>query len=154
MNTPDPVSRAAFVATVESYVGTPYVHQGLVPGPTGGMDCPAPIILAARAHGIVPEGFDVTGYSREPDGIQLQAWCERYMLPVPEGVPLQAGDVLLCAFAQHAPRHLGVLVDPTPNRMYWVHAEGWAHKSVMRSRLLFGTRGLRRVAAYAVPGVA
>lgn len=154
MNTPAPVSRAAFVATVESYVGTPYVHQGRVPGPNGGMDCPAPIILAARAHGIVPEGFDVTGYSREPDGIQLQAWCERYMLPVAAGVPLQAGDVLLCAFGQHAPRHLGVLVDASFERLYWVHAEGWAHKIVMRSRLRFGTRGMRLVAAYAVPGVA
>lgn len=143
-------TRADFVATVESYVGTPYVHQARVPG--HGMDCPAPIILAARAHGIVPADFDVQGYRREPDGAELQAWCDRSMVRL-EAAP-QPGDVLLCAFLDGPPRHLGVLVEATEGRAYWVHAEGYVHKRVMRSRLLLGSRGMRLVAAYAVPGVA
>lgn len=146
------MNRHDFAATVLAYVGTPFVHQGRVPGPKGGMDCPAPIILAAREHGIVAPDFDVTGYGRIPDGVGLKGFCDAHLIPLDREPDV--GDVLLCAWGPaQPPHHLGVLVDATPGRMYWVHAEGLAHKRVMRSRLVFGSRAMRLVQAYQVPGV-
>lgn len=140
---------SAIVETVLGYCGTPYVHQGRLPGV--GMDCPAPAILAARHHGLVAPDFDIQGYEREPDGETLQAFCDVHMERTTELLP---ATVLLCAFRQGRPRHLGVLVDATPGRMYWVHAESRAHREVMKSRLVFGSLAMRLVQAYRIPGVA
>lgn len=142
------VKAADYIATVESYCGTPYVHQGRLPGV--GMDCPAPIICGAWHHELKPRSFDVTGYSRDPDGSSLQAFCDEHMERTDRLAP---ATVLLCAFRDQPPRHLGVLVDTTPGRMYWVHAESIAHRKVMRSRLVFGSRAMRLVQAYRIPGV-
>lgn len=142
-----------FAATVRSYVGTPYVDQGRVPGASGGMDCPGPIILAAREHGLVLPTFDVTGYSRAADGHSLQAFCERHMQRIASD-EMREGDVVLVRFNGGLPQHLGVLVDATPDgRRYWVHAESCRYKAVIYSRLMFGPRLMQLVAAYRVPGV-
>lgn len=145
--------RAAFAATVRSYVGTPYVDQARVPGPNGGMDCPGPIILAAREHGLVLPTFDVTGYRRVADGHSLQAFCELHMRRITSD-DMREGDVVLARFQNGLPHHLGVLVEITPDgRRYWVHAESYRYKAVIYSRLMFGPRLMQFVAAYRVPGV-
>lgn len=142
-------TRAEFAATVLAYEDTPYLHQGRLAG--AGMDCAAPLICGARAHRIVPPDWDFTGYSPHPDGVTLQALCDQHLLRV-AGAPRLA-DVLLCAFGTGLPCHLGILVDATPGRMYWLHAENVAHHRVRRDRLVFGVRAMRLVAAYAVPGL-
>ena len=147
------VSRADWLATVISYVGTPYHHQGRAPGV--GMDCPAPIVCAAWATGIKPASFDVRGYSREPDGT-LERLCREHMEPI-ELANALPGDVILGAFGDGPAQHLGVLTDANPSRRYWVQAEGHRHQRVMHSRLVLdqgGRAGLRVVGAFHVPGVA
>ena len=144
--------RNAWVALIRSFEGTPYHHQGRLPGV--GMDCPAPIICAAWAFGIKPRAFDVTGYSPIPDGT-LEQICEEHMRPVlfQDALP---GDVILGRFGTGHAQHMGVLVDNTPSRRYWIHAEGFRHKRVMLSRLVFGSepQSMRLVGAFRVPGVA
>ena len=146
------IARADFVATVRSFEGTPFHHQGRTPGV--GMDCPGPIIVACWMLGLKPRSFDVRGYESEPDGHTLKALCDEHMEPV-SLEQAREGDVILAAFDKDAmrPRHLGVLIDPTPSRRYWVQAEGRAHKKVMKSRLVFGDGYMRLVQAYRIPGI-
>jgi hypothetical protein len=146
------VTRAAFVATVLGYCGTPTMHQGRVPGVA--MDCPAPAIVACWELGLKPRTFDVTGYGREPDGKVFKALLDEHAEPIPWAQAREA-DLLLCSYDkdQNRPRHLGVLVDATPGRMFWVHADPKRWSEVRRSRLMFGVDGMRLAQAYRVPGV-
>jgi hypothetical protein len=143
-------TRAEFVETVLSYVGTPFHHQGRAPGV--GLDCPGPIICAARHHGLVAADFDVTAYGRIPDGFTLQAHCETYMDRI-ELADAIMGDVILAGFRNGPPQHLGVIVDHGQNKTYWVQAEGYRHKKVIKSRLVFGERFLQFHAAYRIRGL-
>ncbi len=147
------VARAALVARVESFVGTPTHHQGRVPGV--GMDCPAPVLVACWELGLKPRSFDVTGYEPEPDGVVFKALLDEHCDPVAFD-QAQPGDLMLCAWSRDGmrPRHLGVLVDATPGRMWWVHADQKRTKKVVRTRLVFGSDGMHLVQAYRVPGVA
>jgi cell wall-associated NlpC family hydrolase len=144
------ITRAEFVATVRGYIDTPYHHQGRLPGL--GLDCPGPLICACWHLGIKPRSFDVQGYGRSPDGHTLQRLCEEHMQRIRED-EASAGDVLLIRFGQGMPQHLGILTDANPLRRYWVEAEGYRHRRVLESRLLFN-RATALVAAYRVPGLA
>jgi hypothetical protein len=146
------VAAPDFVATVRGYEGTPYHHQGRVPGVA--MDCPAPVICAAWEHGLKPRSFDVKGYPRNADGRVLKAFCDEHMIAI-DWSQAQPGDVPLCAWTRERmlPRHLGVLVDVTPGRMWWVQADGYRYKQVKLHRLMFGSDGMHLVQLYRVPGV-
>lgn len=142
---------AEFVSVVRSFEGTPFHLHGRQPGVA--MDCPAPLIVGAWMLGLKPRSFDITGYAADPDGVTLQRLCNEHLQPVQQA---QVGDVLLTAWAQERmrPRHLGVLVDATPGRMWWVQAEGHRYKAVKLCRLMFGVDRMHLVQAYRVPGVA
>lgn len=146
------VTRAAFVAEVLSFCGTPYHYQGRQPGVA--MDCPAPALVACWNLGLKPRSFDVEGYEPEPDGKLFKALLDEHAAPIPFN-QAQPADLVLCAYRADGmrPRHLGVLVDATPGRMYWVQAENKRHKKVVKTRLAFGVDGMRLVQAYRVPGV-
>jgi cell wall-associated NlpC family hydrolase len=136
-----------------AYVGTPYVHQGRVPGV--GMDCPAWLICRAREVGIKPPDFDVQGYPRMPDGHTLQRICEEHMTRLPGLPDALPGDAILCSFRESGrAQHLGMLVDATPGRMYWMQADGYRAKATRVTRLALSGRFLQFIAAYRVPGVA
>lgn len=144
-------TRADFLAEVRKTVGTPFHHQGRVPGV--GLDCPGPMIHAAWALGLAPRTENITGYSLQPDGVSLQSFCEQYMdrIDFSEAEP---GDVVLCRFREGHPQHLGVLSDANPERRYWIHANGrGARKEVMETRLDLSTRYMSLVAAYRVRGL-
>jgi cell wall-associated NlpC family hydrolase len=145
------VSVQAWIEAVRKCVGTPYVHQGRAVGV--GMDCPGPLILPARETGIKPPDFDVHGYNADPDGKSLRKYLDEHLTP--EIGPLQAGRVVLCAWSRERmrPRHLGVITEAAP-RLMWVHADGYRHKKVIETRLVFGVDGMHLVQAYSVPGVA
>lgn len=143
------VPRDAWNTTMASYEGSPYEHQGRAPGV--GMDCPAPFICGAWEHGIKPRSFDITGYTRKPNGT-LERLCHEHMRAIPFS-EARAGDAILVAFrGEKFARHLGVLLDSDPSRRYWLHAEGYRYKRVIVNRLVF-TDDLRLVGAFAVPGV-
>jgi cell wall-associated NlpC family hydrolase len=143
-------ARAAFVATVLGYVGTPYHHQGRVPGV--GLDCPGPLVCASWEHGIKPRTFNVAGYGRVPDGAVLQGLCEEHMQRIHYDDRLP-GDVPLVRFQQGHPQHLGILVDIQSDRQYWVEAEGFRHKRVIKARFMLGDRAVQLVGLYRVPGL-
>lgn len=144
-----PVSRAAFVATLVGYEGTPYAHQGRLPGV--GLDCPGPLICAAWQHGLKPRSFDVQGYSAKPDGKTLQAFCDEHLQRI-EWAERLAGDVVLVRFQHGRPQHLGVLTDTNPQRQYWIEAEGYRYKRVLVNRLVLD-RATQLVQLYRVPGL-
>lgn len=147
------VSRADWLRTCLAFEGTPYVHQGRLPGV--GMDCPAWLIVGARQLGLKPADFDVQGYSRVPDGHTLQNICNEHMTRLPSLSAALPGDAILCAFRESGrAQHLGMLVDATPGRMYWMQADGYRAKATRVTRLVFGERFLQFCAAYRVPGVA
>jgi len=146
------VDRSDFLSTVMSFAGTPYLHQGRVPGV--GMDCPAPLIVGAWMHGLKPRSFDVTGYTTAADGVTLRRLCDEHLEPI-RFEDAQPADVLLTAWAREKmkPRHLGILLDANPERRYWLQAEGYRYKEVRRCRLMFGVDGMHLVQAYRIPGV-
>jgi cell wall-associated NlpC family hydrolase len=92
----------SFVATVESYVGTPFHHQGRLPGV--GLDCAGVVVCALREAGVEVE--DITGYSRLPmQGLFLtmvKKQCDQVTFD-----DLQDGDLCMFRFRSE-PQHLAV----------------------------------------------
>lgn len=134
------------VATALSFCGTPFVHQGRVPGV--GMDCAGVPICSARAFGIVAADFDVTGYPDMPDGRSLRAFCDEYLEPIEI---IEHGCVALVSWALGPPQHLGI-IDKTHKRPRMIHAENLRRKQVCSMPILF-SRAMRLVQAYRIPGV-
>lgn len=140
--------RTAIVAEAMTWVGTPFVHQHRVRGV--GVDCAGLVIGVARGLGLVPPDFDVTGYGMTPDGRSLRAYCDTHLQP--QGANVCAGDVVLVAWKDGPPHHLGIVVDHPSGLLGMIHAENRAHRKVIETRLQFG-RAMRLVAAYRFPGV-
>lgn len=93
------------LAAARACVGTPFRHQGRLPGI--GLDCAGVVIEVARAVGASP--IDVSGYGRVPVNGQLEAALDAQ--PDLERVDRddrQPGDILLMRFAGE-PQHLAVL---------------------------------------------
>jgi cell wall-associated NlpC family hydrolase len=140
-------SRADVVACALSFVGTPYHHQGRVPGV--GFDCAALLIVPAWQLGIKPRSFDVRGYPPSADGSSLRAYCEEHMQHLAPGAE-QPGDAGLFDWGRH-PHHLGIFVPYRHGGLAIVHAFGRGNSGkVLESRYL---PRMRLVAAYAFPGV-
>lgn len=98
--------RPDIAAAAESFIGTPFRHQGRQPG--AGLDCVGVWVCALRACGVDVE--DVTTYRRLPDSRELLRHMVRQFDEVewPE-----IGDALVMNAPRHRePRHLAVCVDP------------------------------------------
>ena len=96
---------AALVAAARACLGTPFHHQGRLPGI--GLDCIGLIVVALRAVGWTV--VDRCDYARRPDGSSLAAalmahGAVRVDTPLP-------GDVLLFAF-DGQPQHVALLSAP------------------------------------------
>jgi cell wall-associated NlpC family hydrolase len=94
--------RDRFVAAAKSYIGTPFHHQGRLPGV--GLDCAGVVVCAAAACGM--DIRDVRGYGRVPAGGML----EQAVLDHCDLVPLneiRSGDIMLFCFLRE-PQHLAV----------------------------------------------
>jgi hypothetical protein len=141
------VSRAYWALKLLSYENTQFHHQGRLPGI--GMDCPAPMICAARFFGLVPTDWDISAYPSNPDG-NLQPTLDAYLQRVPRE-SLQLGDVVLNAFKMHAPRHLAYIVGEGWGQWEMLHADARTGKAVVE-RIQYG-RFYRYVQGYSVPGV-
>jgi hypothetical protein len=141
------VDRSAWVAEVLSYEGVPYHHQGRS---RAGMDCVAPLILAARRFGIVPADFDITGYARDPDG-SLQPLLDQHLERKPRE-ELAFGDVVLNGFRLKPPQHIAIIVGTRWDEWELLHAHAITGR-VQVERIQYGRRW-RYVQGYGVPGVA
>jgi cell wall-associated NlpC family hydrolase len=94
--------RDRFVAAAKSYIGTPFHHQGRLPGV--GLDCAGVVVCAAAACAM--DIRDVRGYGRVPAGGML----EQAVLDHCDLVPLhgiRSGDIMLFCFLRE-PQHLAV----------------------------------------------
>jgi NlpC/P60 family putative phage cell wall peptidase len=99
------VTRAAFIAELRTWIGSPYKHQGRLKGV--GVDCIGLVIGVAQACGITD--YDISNYDRRPDG-SLRPVMDSMLeiVPVPDAQP---GDVLLFQFAA-CPMHVGIISGP------------------------------------------
>jgi len=143
-------TRAQVITEARTWVGTPYLHQARMK--LVGVDCIGVVIGTARALGLVATDFDITGYSRQPDGTLIEK-AGRYMTRITQAA-MQPGDVVAIAF-DGDPQHFGILVDYRHGGLAIVHASN-NYAKVIETRLLFGTapQSMKFVAAYRLPGIA
>lgn len=91
-------------------VGTPFLHQGRVPGPGGGIDCLGVPIAIAREFGIPYE--DDREYDHDVDGSEIEEKLARYLERVdPHTDEIREGDLILFWVSDPTnPQHFGVKV--------------------------------------------
>lgn len=122
-------SRSLFIATVESYIGTPVVHRGRVAHRA--LDCVGLPIAACRAMGMEIEEPPL--YGKLPDAATLRVGLLRYCreLPGDQRVP---GDILQ-VFAGKQARHVVVFTGVNKcGQHIVVHA--WGKNSRVQRALL------------------
>lgn len=113
------ITPESIVAAARAHVGTPFRHQGRLPGKA--LDCAGLVIMTARAIGLNPN--DRTGYPRRPfSGLMESVLDAQPCLRRVEREP-QAGDVLLLRF-EGDPQHLAICAGETI-----IHA--WAQPGVV-----------------------
>ena len=142
------IPRATWVATLLCYEGTPCAHQGRLPGV--GLDCIGPTICAAKALGLKDAGFDISDYTRQPDG-SLMPYLDAHLMRKPRA-ELALGDVVLNAFRLGKPQHIAVIVGELYGEWVMLHANSITGR-VERERIQYARRFYRYVQGYAVPGV-
>lgn len=140
-------TRADVVAEARKWLGTPWIHQHRAKG--CGVDCAGLVICVARDLGLLPAAFDITGYSRMPDGTLL-AVCDEHMDRINRSA-MQPGDVLVVA-TEHDPQHMGFLGDYRHGGLSLIHAASKSGR-VIETRLMFAINQKFR-GAYALRGVA
>jgi cell wall-associated NlpC family hydrolase len=116
--------RDRIVATARECIGTPYVHQGRVKGV--GIDCAGLIIVVARELGLVAPDFDIDGYGRRSEGVEM---LELFREFCGEGFHAGqfAGDILM--FQKGDWRHCGILA-VRDCRLTVIHTHGAARACV------------------------
>lgn len=128
---------AAAIAYARACLGTPFRHQGRLPGVA--LDCAGLVLAVAQAVGV--EAVDFPGYGRQPFNGQLEAALAAQ--PCLEPVALadrQPGDVLLLRIARD-PQHLAILGEGT-----LIHA--WADAGQVCEHRLDARWEARIVAVY------
>jgi cell wall-associated NlpC family hydrolase len=138
------VTAADVVAAARAEMGTPWMHQGRLPGVA--LDCAGLVIITARRLGLRPADWDINGYARTPDG-SLMAQCARHMQPIGR---LELGAVLVLAVHED-PQHLGIVGDYRHGGWSLIHAASRAER-VIETRLMFA-RGCELRGIYRLPGV-
>lgn len=148
------MTRDVIVSEARAWIGTPFSHQARLKGV--GVDCAGLIIGVARELGMVGEGFDITGYSRDPDGRTLLAYCETHMQRIGRE-DIEPGDVVVIRWHDH-PQHLGIVGDYVHGGHSLIHAfaDATGRGKVIEQRLCLDDlpSGGRFVAAYRLPEVA
>lgn len=148
-------TRADLIAEARSWIGTPWVHQQRLKGV--GADCvgfAGGVLIALGIYAADhPDALPFAGYGREPDGRRLQAACDVFLHRI-EWAEVQPADFLLCSFRGGRPRHMGIVTDDNPDRMYWIHCnDNPKHGRVHESRLMFAEQRMKLIQAYRVPGL-
>ena len=96
------------IAAARACLGTPFRHQGRLPGI--GLDCAGVAVEVARALGCAP--LDVSGYGRTPAAGQLEAALEAQpdLERIVDREARQPGDILILRFGGD-PQHVAILTD-------------------------------------------
>jgi NlpC/P60 family putative phage cell wall peptidase len=117
------------IACAESWVGTPFRHQGAIKGV--GADCVGFLKGVALETGLVTPELAATwptDYSMQPSAGELRRLTSRHLTLVPYD-HRAPGDIVLMRFALE-PQHLGMLTARDPD--YVIHC---AEKGVVEHRL-------------------
>jgi len=125
---------AGIIAAARACLGTPFVHQGRIPGVA--LDCAGLLIAVAQAIGA--DYHDVLGYGPHPCGGLLEQALDDQ--PCLEPVPIaqrSAGDLLLMRFDAE-PQHLAVFTGETIIHAYSNVGEVCEHRlaSVWAARIV------------------
>lgn len=138
--------RSAIIAEAESWIGTPFRHQGRAKGV--GVDCVGLPVAVAQALGLLPGDYDTGPYGRQPNPRELlsRAAAVGRRVDIADAGP---GDVLLLALPpDRVPMHFGILD----------YAGGLIHASEPLGRVVrhgMTPEWWRQVhAVYRLPGVA
>jgi cell wall-associated NlpC family hydrolase len=125
-----------FIAAARALVGTPFQHQGRLPGI--GLDCVGVILVAARAAG--KDIGDDTAYARRPDtNLLLRHIRENGLKPV--GMAnLNPGDLIVMAFDAN-PQHIAIVSEVPENQPPVVIHSAANYRKVVEHSLAAGWRG-------------
>jgi len=132
----------AIVTAARALVGTPFVHQGRLPGIA--LDCAGLVIAVARCFGLDP--IDVPGYGRSPHRGLLEATVAgQDCLSEIRLDQATAGDILVMRFARE-PQHLAIHAGDTLIHSYEAVGQACEHAltDIWRTRIVraFRFRGL------------
>lgn len=138
-------TRADIAAEAQTWVGTPWRHQGGTKGL--GCDCIGLVYGAALAAGHdAVQAFVADpswrNYGRQPDPARLLGLCEQWLQPI-KVADAGVGDILVMRF-ESEPQHFALLTRSDPR--YIVHALAQARRVV--EHRLDATWASRVVRAY------
>jgi len=97
------VGRSDVVAAARGYVGTPFKHQGRLPGV--GLDCVGLVICALREAGYACR--DTSAYSRWPKPSMMRRELLTESRQLERGETMQPADVMWFRIKRN-PQHLGL----------------------------------------------
>lgn len=144
------MNRELIVSAARGLLGTPYRHQGRVPGPQGGIDCIGVPVLVAWLLGVKPLSWNVDGYRRVPDGYTLMRRIRQELADEVTWDAAGPGDVAVFDWGQY-PHHVGILGSYRSGGLSLIHADSVSRK-VVEQRLVLAPP-IRFVAAFRFPGV-
>jgi cell wall-associated NlpC family hydrolase len=131
--------RDAIDRIAREYCGTPFVDQGEVKGPNGGVDCAKLIKLVYRDAGLVPD-FRVENYSPQfflhQKAERFLGWVEKYAHEIPIE-QVKYGDIVLYKVG-HVWAHGAIVIKP--GLPHIIHA-WYASRMVRRANYLDGDLG-------------
>jgi cell wall-associated NlpC family hydrolase len=120
------MNRTDFIETARGFLGTPFHHQGRLPGV--GLDCAGLVVCAARAHGY--EVADVQGYASTPSqGLFTKALLD-HCDPIAQA-DILPGDLMMFAFKSE-PQHIAIVSGINPLTLLHAYA---AVRSVVEHHL-------------------
>lgn len=97
-------TREQVIAEARTWIKTPWRHQGRLKGIS--CDCVGVVVGVGVALGLLPPGFNPTGYSRSPDPAIMRAHLKQYLDRIAVD-DLRGGEILLLAPRRIA-QHLGI----------------------------------------------
>lgn len=139
--------RECVVAQAREWIGTPFGHQGRLPGVR--LDCIGLVICACWELGIKPRSFNFKAYPGVPDGHSLIAAADEHMTRI-RPADMQPGDVAVFHFGRH-PQHLGIVGDYLHGGLSLIHAAQQEGRVIEHH--LDPSHMKRLVGAYRLPGV-
>lgn len=122
------------IEEARTWIGTPWMHQGHLKGPNGGVDCAGFIAEVAKKARAVPNVKFEQNYRRHEDGATMLEMLRSYMKMVKVEDARPADVLALCdenLRSPDIPRHLIILTEMEP---YWrgIHA---SERGVLEHRL-------------------
>lgn len=144
------IERAAIVDAARALVGTPYGHQGRVPGLGGRVDCIGVPVLVAWEMGVKPRAWDVRGYRPIPDGHTLMRRLRSEMGREVSYAEMRPGDLVVLDWGQF-PHHVAIIGDYHLGGLSMIHADNIQRK-VIEHRLRIDAPA-RFVTAFEFPEV-